>query len=545
MQKFLEKISNKINAKLSSIEDLKALKNLDLTLCELYEQKIILLDEICDFLSMEEEIFLKKFASFKNLDFVDLSKEQINTSLLEKMPPSFLDGKELLFFKEDNESVYISTCSAFNIRLLDRISSIFDDKNVKFCISSKNEILRILDKFCLEKEIKNLCKELKQELKSKSDNEQSAVSKLFRLIASEAIKINSSDIHFEINEEDAIVRFRVDGLMFTFTRLEKEIHEALIFYIKILAHLNVAEKRISQDGSFSMEVKGLEYDFRFSSLPLINGESIVLRILKRKAEFISLKDLNFDEERLEKYKQTIKLPHGLILLTGPTGSGKSTTLYASLNEIKSESKKIISAEDPIEYRMDMVQQILLNEKAGLDFNNALRSILRQDPDVIMIGEIRDEQSLDIALKASMTGHLVFSTLHTNDSISAIFRMLDMKAKPYLISCALSAVIAQRLLRKLCPYCKKISKKKIDNLNGNIFEAGSCRKCNYKGYLGRELVSEFLFIDEELAELIRKSASRAELMSKAREKGFETMFENALKKINLGISSVDEMHRVLV
>lgn len=544
MKEFLERISRKVKHKINDVKTLKKLENLDIFLYELYDDKIISLDEINKFLSIKEDDFLHNFAYFKKLDFIDLKKEEINLSLLEKMPPSFMENKDLVFFKEDDECVYVSTYNSFNISLLDRISSIFKDKNVKIFISSKMQILKILDEFILEKELKKLFKELKFELKSKSDKEQSAVSKLFRLITYEAIKLNSSDIHFEINDKDAFIRFRVDGIMFIFIKLEQDIYNALIFYIKILAHLNVAEKRKAQDGSFSMEFEGLEYDFRFSSLPIINGETIVLRILKRKAEILSLDDLKFDEVVLQKYKKSINLPHGLILLTGPTGSGKSTTLYASLNEIKSESKKIISAEDPIEYRIDLVQQILLNEKAGLDFNNALRAMLRQDPDVIMIGEIRDEQSLDIAIKASLTGHLVFSTLHTNDSISAISRMLDMKAKPYLISCALTVVIAQRLLRKLCPYCKKISDKKYNEFDGTFFESTSCKECNYTGYLGRELVSECLFIDEELSELIRINASKAQILQKAKEKGFKTIFDNALQKARLGISSIDEIYRVL-
>lgn len=544
MQEFLKRISRKVKYKINDVKTLKNLENFDIVLYELYDDKSISLDEINKVLSIKEDDFLHNFAHFKKLDFIDLKKEEIDLSLLEKMPPSFMENRDLVFFKEDDKYIYVSTYNSFNVSLLDRISSIFKDKKVKIFISSKIQISKILDEFILEKELKELFKELKFELKSKSDKEQSAVSKLFRLITYEAIKLNSSDIHFEINDKDALIRFRVDGIMFVFIKLEQDIYNALIFYIKILAHLNVAEKRKAQDGSFSMEFEGLEYDFRFSSLPIINGETIVLRILKRKAEILSLDDLKFDEVVLQKYRKSINLPHGLILLTGPTGSGKSTTLYASLNEIKSESKKIISAEDPIEYRIDLVQQILLNEKAGLDFNNALRAMLRQDPDVIMIGEIRDEQSLDIAIKASLTGHLVFSTLHTNDSISAISRMLDMKAKPYLISCSLTVVIAQRLLRKLCPYCKKISDKKYSEFDGTFFEAASCKECNYTGYLGRELVSECLFIDEELSELIRINASKAQILQKAKEKGFKTIFDNALQKARLGISSIDEIYRVL-
>ena len=341
-----------------------------------------------------------------------------------------------------------------------------------------------------------------------------------------------------------MIRFRVDGVLLVFLVLELEIYQALIFYIKLLAHLNVAEQRKAQDGSFSLMMSALKYDFRVSTLPLLYGESLVLRILEHKQDFLNLDKLELDESILSKFKKQIHAPYGLILLTGPTGSGKSTTLYSALNEIKSTQKKIITAEDPIEYRLPLVQQIILNEKAGLDFNNALRTILRQDPDIIVIGEIRDEESLDIALKASLTGHLVFSTLHTNDAISAITRMLDMKAKDYLIASALSLVIAQRLVRKLCEHCKRKSAKHYNEFEGDFYEAVGCELCKMNGYFGREMVSEFLFIDEEIAELIRTNAKTSEILSYARKKGFKTMFEVGLQRAREGKTSIDELLRVI-
>ena len=509
----------------------------DEKLFEIYDDKKSL-KEIQKIQNIDEIKFLKSFAKYKNLDFIDLDSENINLNLMQKLPMSLLNDKNFILFKYDEKHYHIATAYTVPFSFLDRIGQCLKEKILKIHIAHPSQISFFIDEYLLKDKIQNLCFELKEELKNKSHKEQSAVSKLFELILNEAVRLKASDIHFEINSSEGLVRFRIDGLLTVFLKFEYEIYNALIFYIKLLANLNVAEQRKAQDSSFSMKIRACEYDFRFSSLPILYGETVVLRILERKETVLNLDELNFNKINLEKYKKSIALPHGLILLTGPTGSGKSTSLYASLNEIKDENKKIISAEDPIEYRLDMVQQIVLNEKIGLSFNNALRAILRQDPDVIMIGEIRDEQSLDIALKASLTGHLVFSTLHTNDAISAITRMIDMKAPPYLLSSALKVVIAQRLIRKLCKHCK------IKNEDDEFYKASSCKRCNYTGYAGRELVSEFLFIDDEISELIRLNASKDEILKQARKNNFETMFENALKKASLGISSLDEIHRVL-
>lgn len=360
----------------------------------------------------------------------------------------------------------------------------------------------------------------------------------------EILPLNASDIRIEARLEDALIRFRVDGILRELANVEKDIYEALVFHIKFLACLNLAESRKAQDGSFECDFKNEKYDLRVSCLPLIYGESVVIRILKHNKEILELDRLNLGSKNLELLKNTLHYPHGMILLTGPTGSGKSTTLYACLNELKSIEKKIISAEDPIEYKIPLVQQILLNSKAGVEFNNILRAILRQDPDIIMIGEIRDEESLDIALKASLTGHLLLSTLHTNDAFSAIDRLVDMKAKVYLVASALSLVIAQRLVRKLCPWCKKRSQKHYIDFQGVFFEPKGCERCHYSGFLGRELIAECLRIDEELACTIRENQDKKTLREIAKKQGFQTMFEQGLEKAKEGLTSIDELFRVV-
>ncbi|EAL3371949.1 type II/IV secretion system protein [Campylobacter jejuni] len=304
------------------------------------------------------------------------------------------------------------------------------------------------------------------------------------------------------------------------------------------------DQRKTQDGSFELDFENERYDFRVSCLPLIYGESVVIRILKHDKEILDLHKLNLGDKNLKILKKILHRPNGMILLTGPTGSGKSTTLYACLNELKSIEKKIISAEDPIEYKIPLVQQILLNSKVGVEFNSVLRAILRQDPDIIMIGEIRDEESLDIALKASLTGHLLLSTLHTNDALSTIDRLLDMQAKSYLIASALSLVIAQRLVRKLCPWCKQKSKKHYIEFEGEFFEPKGCERCHHSGFFGRELIAECLEINEDLACAIRENQNKTILMELAKKHGFQTMFEQGLKKAKEGLTSIDELLRVV-
>lgn len=479
-----------------------------------------------------------------NAEFIELKNDEVSLNLYKQMPLKWLKAHCALPFKESDEFVFIAFGKDFDRQILDKAQDFFKHKFIKAVRANAPQILGLLAEFELRDKINTLISELKFELENSQNSQgETAVSKLFELIIAQSIAKRASDIHIEPNENEAMIRFRIDGVLSEFISVEFAIYQALTFYIKLLAHLNVAEQRKAQDGSFSLSVNALKYDFRLSTLPLLYGESVVLRVLEHKKDFLSLENLEFETANLTHFKKRIHQPFGLILLTGPTGSGKSTTLYAALSEIKSIRKKIITAEDPIEYRLPLVQQIVLNEKAGLDFNNALRTILRQDPDVIVIGEIRDEESLDIALKSSLTGHLVFSTLHTNDAVSAIARMLDMGAKAYLIASALSVIIAQRLVRKLCEKCKVKSAKHYE-FEGEFYEAVGCEHCKMSGYVGREVVSEFLFVDENIAELIRTNAKASEILTYARKNGFQTMFEVGLQKARAGKTSVDELYRVM-
>ncbi|TEY01990.1 GspE/PulE family protein [Campylobacter sp. US33a] len=521
--------------------------NLDFSLIKecvykLYEKDILDIFELCAYFKQNLDSFLQGFALYKKLNFIQ--EPLANLTLFKCFNSQILQTYQILPFKEDENNIYLACTKPCSFELIDKLQNGSKDKFIQLCIANPLKIKTILERLSLQVELAKLAEKLKTELGGKLENEQkSAIAKIHDLILSQAIKQKASDIHIEPRNDDALVRFRKDGILSEFVILEKELYQALVFYIKLSAHLNVAEQRKAQDGSFSMQIQNLEFDFRISSLPLIYGESIVIRILERKKDFTSLQNLHFGKTNLKHLQNNINQPYGMILLTGPTGSGKSTTLYSILNEIKSIEKKIITLEDPIEYKIPLVQQTMLNSKAGLDFNNALRAILRQDPDVIMVGEIRDEESLDIAIKSALTGHLMLSTLHTNDSISAIVRMLDMKAKPYLLSSALNLIIAQRLVRKLCTHCCYEISYEDEKIQGKFYESKGCIYCSNTGFLGRELICEALNIDDDMRELIRRNANKSEILAYLQNNGFQTMFEMGIEKAREGITSLGEILRV--
>lgn len=376
-------------------------------------------------------------------------------------------------------------------------------------------------------------------------------------IFSMAVSSGVSDVHIEPQEKHTRVRFRIDGVMHEVMQQHTKIHAPLVSRIKVLANMDIAERRIPQDGRITLRIEGKVVDIRAASLPSAYGEKLTLRILDRSDKLFTLSELGFPESQLQKYNETIRRPYGFILITGPTGSGKSTTLYATLAKLNSVDKNIITLEDPIERRMDGVNQIQMNEKAGMTFASGLRAILRNDPDIIMVGEIRDFETAKIAVESALTGHLVISTLHTNDAASAITRLSDMGVERYLTSSALVGVVGQRLMRILCPNCKrayKLSREEIlssipdfpideDENEVELFHARGCIACNRTGYKGRIGIYEFLPVDEYLQRLIITNASVGEIRDYAIEKGMITMRSDGLMKVKNGISSVEELLRV--
>ena len=378
------------------------------------------------------------------------------------------------------------------------------------------------------------------------------ISIVDNLIA-KAVELSASDIHLEPEREDFYCRFRMDGVLHDMPKLAKKYESAIISRIKIMSNMDISEKRLPQDGRIQTVVLGRNIDLRISTFPTMYGENMVIRILDKTRSLVRLEDLGILDETLKIFQEIIYKPHGIILVTGPTGSGKSTTLYAVMMKINSVEQNIVTMEDPIEYEIERVRQSQVNVKAGLTFAVGLRSLVRQDPDVIMIGEIRDHETAEIAIHAALTGHLVFSTLHTNDAPSAATRLIDMETESFLVSSALICVVAQRLLRVLCPRCKEtysptqelLDKLKVNNPSGpaTFYREKGCAECRNTGYSGRIGIFETLVPDDDIKRLIERKASASEIRDVAIRKGMKTMYEDGINKLLRGITSVSEVLRV--
>jgi len=516
-----------------------------------YELSII---DNYDYIS--EQVVLQKLAEEEGIPFIDLDSVDMDYKLTEKVPLAQLKKHNALPIYEDDMSVTVSFSDPLNINAQEAIQRLFSRKILKIAVSTKKQIQSYLFKVELKSSVKGLVANIRDELNSinsiEEQQEASSILLLIDVVLKTCIKNRASDIHIEPTEKNCVVRGRVDGKLTEMFIFEKDIYPPLASRLKLLANLDIAEKRKPQDGRFSTAVGAVEYDFRISTLPILYGESIVMRVLDKQKALVKLEDAGMDALSYNKLLKGLAAPFGIILVTGPTGSGKTTTLYGALNELRNVEDKVITVEDPVEYRMNLIQQVQVNAKVGLSFASALRSILRQDPDKIMIGEIRDQETLEIAIKAALTGHLVISTLHTNDAISSIPRMADMGIQHYLISGALVAIQAQRLVRKICIHCKVeeiLSPSTLQELGdfipkGAKFYTGKgCKECNDSGYMGREMICEVLNISETLSSLIAKGASKDVMLTQAKQEGFIGIYENGIQKALDGITSIEEILRV--
>jgi type IV pilus assembly protein PilB len=381
--------------------------------------------------------------------------------------------------------------------------------------------------------------------------DEAPIIKLANYIISKAYQKGASDIHIEPEDSKIRVRFRIDGVLKKEMTAPKSSHRALVSRIKIIANLDITEHRVPQDGRIKMIFKDEKLDMRVSTLPTIKGEKIVIRLLAQNTNLLDLDNLGLSDYNRKKIGQLIKKPNGVLLLTGPTGSGKSTTLFAALNELNSPQINMVTIEDPVEYQIAGINQVQAKEKSGLTFAKTLRSILRQDPDIIMIGEMRDQETAEIAVRSALTGHLVFSTLHTNDAVSSITRLIDMGLAPYLVAASLNGVVAQRLVRRLCPHCKekrKIEKTDLKYLNDPDIEeayfAVGCEKCNNTGYDGRLAIQEIFEIDSQVKEMISENLAKEKIAEYAKSKGMVTLKEDGVAKIKAGETDVSELERII-
>ncbi|MCS7306993.1 MAG: GspE/PulE family protein [Aquificaceae bacterium] len=499
-----------------------------------------------------------------NTDEINIPEE-----IKARLPEDFLRQYYISPVKYEDGKLYVLTINPFNqaaineLRFKTKINTIVPNVSTKKTIEDMlnklypavNKMVESFDVSEVEIEAEEL--ELTQDVLTTEAGEGPIV-KLANFIIAEAVSLGASDIHIEPQEKKLVVRYRVDGVLKVYHEFPGRIKDPVTARFKIMSNLDIAEKRRPQDGRIRTRIKGKKVDLRVSTVPTVYGEKTVMRIQEAEKYLnVRLDDLGFEPDDLEKFRKAIWAPWGMILVTGPTGSGKTTTLYASLMERNTPDVNIMTAEDPVEVSIPGLNQVQINERIGVTFANVLRAFLRQDPDIILIGEIRDTETAEIGIKAALTGHLVFSTLHTNDAPSSIARLVDMGIEPFLVGSSVTLIVAQRLLRKLCPKCKLIDDTPRDVLyrlgvlkspdeNLLIYKANpdGCDNCNSSGYKGRTAVHEILEVDEELRKLIVKGANAEEIRDLARKKDMRTLYEAGIIKVRRGITSIAEVERVL-
>ncbi len=424
---------------------------------------------------------------------------------------------------------------------------------VETALGTEAEILDAIERFYGEQEqqgsavVEDVDGQMTEDLEHLRDMASEApVIRLVNAMIAQAVEKRASDIHIEPFEKDFRIRYRVDGVLYAQDPPARELRAAVTSRVKLMAKLNIAERRLPQDGRIKVKTLGREVDLRVSTLPTLYGESVVMRLLDRsQSDFYDLQSLGFDEHMLARMEHFTQLPHGIFLVTGPTGSGKSTTLYSSLKRVNSSERKIITIEDPVEYQMDGINQIHVNSQIGLTFAAGLRHIVRQDPDVIMVGEIRDRETADIAIRSALTGHFVYSTLHTNDAPSAITRLTDMGVENYLITSSVVAVLAQRLVRLICPRCRQPDGKRLspDGTEINVYRGAGCDHCFGSGHIGRVGIFELMELNDEIRKLIMANEDASVLTKAARKNGMRNLREDGWMKVEQGVTTADEVLRV--
>jgi type IV pilus assembly protein PilB len=526
----------------------------------------------------KEELIVQCLADYFNLPYVDLDTYLIDEKVVKAIPEEMARRHSLIPIFEIGTTLTVAMTNPLNLLALDEVRSKVKT-DVEIAISTEKKIKKAIEQHygatvtTLENTLQQLMKGNRAALPQESSDykksydlavkdlptgpmEDAPAARMLDLVMIQAIRDRASDIHFEPDEKALGVRFRIDGFLYESLTLPKQIHPALTSRIKILAEMDIAETRLPQDGNFNVKLEKRGFEIRVSTFPTIYGENVVLRILDQTSPLLKLDDLGFSEEVLNHFKQLIRKSSGIVLVTGPTGSGKTTTLYALLNMINSKEKNIITIEDPVEYRLALIRQTQINPKAGINFATGLRSILRQDPDIIMIGEIRDLDTSEIAMQAALTGHLVLSTLHTNDAPEAISRLVDIGVESYLISSSVMGILAQRLVRTICPDCKvpyQVDPKVMKDLGEDVLKSkGSltlyrgkgCKNCKQSGYRGRTGIFELLLVNEEIKRLISEKASTQVIREVAKKTGGMVFLRSdGLRKVMQGITTLDEVDRV--
>lgn len=506
---------------------------------------------------------LKALCAQLDLSFVDdLKPADIDVELVSQIPINYAKSKEALPIGKVDNTLIVAVSNPFNVTTLEDLR-VLTNCNIQIVVSTSAKLQDAINKV-YERATANMITDIKDEFEESYDLEgpidildasenDAPVIKFVNSMIFRAVKEKASDIHVEPFEKEMIVRFRIDGVLYDILKQPKRPHSAIISRIKVMGNLDIAEKRLPQDGRIKIKLAGKDIDIRLSTVPTAHGERAVMRILEQSEKTMELPQLGFDAVAMDTIEKLIHKKHGILLVTGPTGHGKSTTLSAALSKLNSSERCIITVEDPIEYQIPGVNQIQVNSKIELTFARALRSILRQNPDVIMIGEIRDRETAEIAVNASLTGHMVLSTLHTNDAAGAAPRLIDMGVEPFLVASSLLGIIAQRLIRKLCTKCKveynpsdlELSEMGIsrrDIAGKKIFKAVGCPSCSGSGYSGRTVAYELMVCDDDIRQLIIKSVDGGTIKKKAVDKGMVTLREDGIRKVLNGVTSIEELMR---
>jgi type IV pilus assembly protein PilB len=512
---------------------------------------------------LTESQLVAALATQIGLRFVDLADFSVDGSAVGRVPGAVCRRHSAMPIGFEDGRLLVAMADPANVFAIDDIRSL-TGLDVKPVVATRADVASAIDRYYrADSDMDDLTSVLDTQeeeddlSKVKEIVEDAPIVKYVNLLITQAIQDRASDIHLEPTETDLRVRFRIDGVLHEVMRSPKAIQSGVISRLKIMADINIAERRIPQDGRLSVNAHGRKVDLRVATLPTVWGEKVVMRILDNSTARLDLSDLGFSDANFERYSRSFTKPYGMILVTGPTGSGKSTTLYATLNIVSRPEVNVITVEDPVEYRLPGINQVQTNNKAGLTFASALRSILRSDPDIVLIGEIRDHETGQIAVEAALTGHLVLSTLHTNDAPSAITRLTEMGIEPFLVGSALDAVLAQRLARRLCSKCKEAYTPTAEALvqarfpweDGRplpqLFRAVGCSVCAKTGYKGRLALHEVMLVSEEIERLAVERASATAIEQVARAEGMVTLREDGLAKVLAGVTSLDEILRVVV
>ncbi|MDH4161237.1 MAG: ATPase, T2SS/T4P/T4SS family [Nitrospirota bacterium] len=519
-----------------------------------------------------EEMLAQSLAEQRDLRYVDLTDFRINPKFNELISVDVMQRYQFVPLEDSGETLVITMADPNNIPAIDELEMLLQ-RQIEVCVSSPSAIDDTLKRSgTSERVLHEMSEDFKfQIVKEQEDGEEvlsletidkdeSPIIKLVHTTVFDAIQRRASDIHIEATDKNVIIKYRIDGVLYPATEpIDMAYHSAIVSRIKVMSDLDIAERRVPQDGRFKLRTAGKTIDFRVSIMPSSFGEDIVIRILDKESitagvSTLKLESLGHDENDLKRFRKSIREPYGMVLVTGPTGSGKTTTLYAALTEINTGEDKIITIEDPVEYQLRGVVQIPVNEKKGLTFARGLRSILRHDPDKILVGEIRDAETAQIAVQSALTGHLVFTTVHANNAFDVLGRFLNMGIEPYNFVSALNCILAQRLVRMLCPRCKKkvtLARKDLEDSaleferyrDHEFFDAAGCKECNYTGFRGRKAITEFLDLSDRIREMILEKRPSSEIRKIAIAEGMTTLRQSAVTKVLAGDTTLKEINRV--